>query len=129
MRKFDGKYPITWIFQMEQLFYLHQVLSLQKVIIAYLYLENDQVVWYQWLCERKENYSISWSIFTDELIAHYGDIKSNTFFSELINLRQKGPITKHIQQFQNLSLRVKKISEDDLLDLFMDTLKENIQHE
>ena len=25
---------------------------------------------------------VSWSIFMDELIAHYGDIKSNTFFSD-----------------------------------------------
>jgi hypothetical protein len=31
----------------------------------------------------------------DELISHYGDIKRNTFFSQLINLRQKGPITEH----------------------------------
>jgi hypothetical protein len=43
-RKFDGKNPITWIFQMEQLFDLHQVSSLQKVAIASLNLENDQFV-------------------------------------------------------------------------------------
>jgi hypothetical protein len=91
MRKFDGKDPITWIFQMEQYFDLHQVPSLQKVPIASLYLENDQFVWYQWLCERKNNYIISWSIFMDELISHYGDIKSNTFFSQLINLQTKRP--------------------------------------
>jgi hypothetical protein len=64
----------------------------------------------------------------DELISHYGDVKSNTFFSPLINLRQKGPITEYIQQFQKLSLRVKNIPEDNLLDLFLGTLKENIQH-
>jgi hypothetical protein len=52
----------------------------------------------------------------DDLISHYGDIKRNTFFSQLINLRKKVPITKHIQHIH-------------LLDLFMDTLKENIQHE
>jgi hypothetical protein len=51
MRKFDGKDPITWIFQMEQFFDLHQVSTLQKVTLASLYLENDQFVWYQWLCE------------------------------------------------------------------------------
>ena len=88
---------------MNQCFDLHQVPSLQKVPIASLYLENDQFVWYQWICERKKDSIISWSMFTDELIAPYGDIKSNTFFSQLINLQQKGPITKHIQQFQNLS--------------------------
>ena len=39
MRKFDGKDPITWIFQMEKLFYIHHVPNLQKVTIASLYLE------------------------------------------------------------------------------------------
>ena len=39
MRKFDGKDPITWIFQMEQFFDIHQVPDLQKVTIASLYLE------------------------------------------------------------------------------------------
>ena len=34
MRKFDRKYPITWIFQMEQFFDLHQVPNLQKLTIA-----------------------------------------------------------------------------------------------
>jgi hypothetical protein len=65
----------------------------------------------------------------DELIAHYGDIKKNTFFSQLINIRQIGPITEHIQQFQKLSLRVNNISENNLLDPFMDTLKERIKYE
>jgi hypothetical protein len=94
-----------------------------------LYLENDQFVWYQRLCQRKKNYIISWSIFTNELISHYGDIKRKTLFIQLINLLQKGPITEHIQQFQKLSLRVKNIPEDNFLDLFMGILKENIQHE
>jgi hypothetical protein len=44
---------------MEQLFDLHQVPSLQKVTISSLLLENDEFVWYQWLCERKKDYIIS----------------------------------------------------------------------
>ena len=71
---------------MEKLFYLHQVLTLQKVIIASLYLETDQFVLYQWLCERKKIDSIiSWSILMDELIVHYRYIKRNKVFNQLIN--------------------------------------------
>jgi hypothetical protein len=114
---------------MEQFFDLHQVPTLQKVTLGALYLEPDQFVWYQCPCEKKKDSIISWSIFTHEFIAHYGEIKSNTFFSQLINFQQKGPITEHIQQFQKLSLGVKNIPEDNLLNLFMGTLKENIQHE
>jgi hypothetical protein len=35
----------------------------------------------------KNDSTVSWSIFTVELIARYGDINNNTFFSQLVNLR------------------------------------------
>ena len=113
---------------MEKFFDLHHVPNLQKVTIASLYLELEQFVWYQWLCEQKNDTIISWSIFTEELISYHDD-KNNTFFSQLVNLKQKGLVAEHIQQFQKLSLRVKNIPTDNLLDLFMGTLKDNIQHE
>ena len=81
MKNFDGKDPITWIFHMEQFFDLHQVPNMQKVIIASLYLEPDEFVWYQWIYDHEKEYITSWSIFTEELIPHYGDINRNTFFS------------------------------------------------
>jgi hypothetical protein len=43
------------IFHMEKFFDLHQVLRLEKVNIASLYLENDKFVWHQWICEIKRN--------------------------------------------------------------------------
>ena len=76
-----------------------------------------------------KNSIISWSIFREELIAHPGDINNNTFFSQLVNLKKKGSVTEHIKQFQHPSLRVKNVSKDNLLDLFIGTLKDNIQHE
>ena len=47
----------------------------------------------------------------------------------MINLRQKDPVIEHILQFQKLSVRVEGILDDKLLDLFIGTLKGNIQHE
>ena len=68
MINFDGKDPFTWIFQMEQFFDLHQVPTMQ----ASLYLEPDQFVWYQWICDRKNDSIISWYIFIEELIHNMG---------------------------------------------------------
>src|ERR1700730_12729771 len=110
MRKFDGKDPATWILQMEQFFDLNNVQNTQKVRMATLYLEQNQFVWYQWLFSRKQ--FITWAFFTEELIAHYEDTKSNTFFSQLISLKQKGSIMKHIEEFQKLNIRVKDIVEE-----------------
>ena len=65
----------------------------------------------------------------EEMIAHYEDTKNNTFFSQLINLKQKGSVVEHIEDFQKLNIRVTDISEEHRIDVFIGTLKENIQHE
>jgi hypothetical protein len=127
MRKFDGKDPITWILQMEQFFDLHNVPHTQKVQIASLYLEPNQFVWYIWLCSHKS--LVTWTIFMEEMIAHYEDTRSNTFFSQLINLKQKGSVTEHIENFQRLNIKVTYIPYEHLIDVFIGTLRDNIQHE
>ena len=63
------------------------------------------------------------------MIAHYEDTKRNTFFSQLINLKQKGLMGEHIEDFQKLIIRVTDIPEEHKIDLFIGTLKDNIQHE
>ena len=83
---------------MKQFFDIHQVPNLKKVTIAYLYLEHQLFVWYQWLCEDKKNTIISWSIFIEELIAYHDYFKSNSFFTQFINLKKKGLVIVHIQQ-------------------------------
>jgi hypothetical protein len=127
MRKFDGKDPITWILLMEQFFDLHNVPHSQKVGIDSLYLEPNQFVWYRWICSHKS--LITWTIFTEEMIAHYEDTRSNTFFSQLINLKKKGSVTEHIENFQRLNIKVNNIPDENLIDVFIGTLKDNIQHE
>jgi hypothetical protein len=127
MRKFDGKDPITWILQMEQFFDLHNVPHTQKVRIASLYLEPNQFVWYRWLCSCKS--LVTWTIFMEEMISHYEDTMRNTFFSKLINLKQKGSVTKQIENFQRLNIKVTNIPDEHLIDVFIGTLKDNIQHE
>ena len=65
----------------------------------------------------------------EEMIAHYEDTKSNTFFSQFINLKQKVSVEEHIEDFQKLNIRVTDILEEQRIDVFIGTLKDNIQHE
>jgi hypothetical protein len=75
------------------------------------------------------NHSFTWTIFTEEMIAHYEDTRRNTFFIQLINLKQKGSATEHIENFQRLNIKVTDTLDEHLIDLFIGTLKDNIQHE
>ena len=95
---------------MEQYFDLNNVQNTQKVRIATLHLEQNTFVWYRWLCSHKK--IVTWWIFTKEIIAHYEDTKSNTFFSQLINIKQKFPMGEHIEDFQKLNIRVTDILEE-----------------
>jgi hypothetical protein len=127
MRKFDGKDLITWILQMEQFFDLYNVPHTQKVWIASLYLEPNQFVWYRWVCSRKS--LVTSTIFTEEMIAHYEDTRRNNFFSQLINLKQKGSVTEHIEKFQRLNIKVTDILDEHFIYVFIGNLRDNIQHE
>jgi len=88
MRKFYGKDLVIWILQVEKYFDLHNVKNTQKVRTVTLYLEPNNFVWYRWIFSCKK--IVNWEIFTEEMIAHYEDTKINTFFSQLINIKQKG---------------------------------------
>jgi hypothetical protein len=127
MRKFDGKDPITWILQMEKFFDPHDVTHTQKVRIDSLYLEPNQFVWYRWLCSHKS--LVTWTIFMEEMIAHYEDTRRNTFFIQFINIKQKGSVVEHIENFQRLNIKVTDIPNEHLIDVFIGTLKDSIQHE
>jgi hypothetical protein len=63
------------------------------------------------------------------MISHYEDTRINTLFSQLINLKQKGFVTKHIENFQRLNIKVTNIADEHLIDVFIGNLKDNIQHE
>ena len=112
---------------MEQYFDLRNVQNIQKVYIATLYLEPNHFLWYRWLSSCKK--IVTLEIFTEEMIAHYEDTKRNTFFSQLINLKQKGSMVDHIEDFQKLNIRVKDITEEHKTDVFIGTLNDNIQCE
>ena len=65
----------------------------------------------------------------EEMIAHYEDTNRNTFFSQLINLKHKGSMVEHIEDFQKLIIMVNNIPEEHRIDVFIGTLKDNIQYE
>jgi hypothetical protein len=65
----------------------------------------------------------------EEMIEHYEDTRRNTLFIKLINLTQKGSAAKHIENFQRLNIKVIDILDEHLIDVFIGTLKDNIQHE
>ena len=67
--------------------------------------------------------------FSEDIISHYEDTQIKTFVIQLINLKQKGSVLEHIEDFQKLNIRIKDILEEHRIDVFIGTSKNNIQHE
>jgi len=65
----------------------------------------------------------------EEMIAHYEDINSNTFFTQLINLKQKGSMEDHNEDIQKLNIMVNDILEKNMIEAFIGNLKDNIHRE
>jgi hypothetical protein len=63
------------------------------------------------------------------MITQYEDTRSNTLFNKLINLKKKGSVAEHIENFQRLNTKVTYIPDEHMIDVFIGTLKDNIQHE
>jgi hypothetical protein len=53
----------------------------------------------------------------------------NTFFSQLINIKKKGSVAEHIENFQRLNIKVTNIPYESLIDVLIGSLNGNIQHE
>jgi hypothetical protein len=47
----------------------------------------------------------------------------------LINLKKKGSVIEHIENFQRLNIKVTNISDEHLIDVFIGTLMDNTKHE
>ncbi|KAH9297684.1 hypothetical protein KI387_029366, partial [Taxus chinensis] len=77
----------------------------------------------------KSGLNVTWIVFTEELQLHYSSSVSDNYFSQLAKLRQIGSVKDYIHHFQNLSLRVENITEENLNDLFLGGLKDHIEHE
>jgi hypothetical protein len=63
------------------------------------------------------------------MIAHYEDTRRNTFLIQLINLKKKGSVVEHIENFQRLNIKVMDIPNENLIDIFIGNLKDKIQHD
>ena len=50
----------------------------------------------------------------EEMITHYEDTNRNTLFVQLINIKQKGSIAEHFDDFQKLNSRVTDIPQIDM---------------
>jgi hypothetical protein len=66
--------------------------------------------------------------FHGRMITHYEYTRRNTFFIQLINIKQNGSVAEHIEKFQRLNIKVTNIPYEHLIDVFIGTLKDNIQH-
>jgi hypothetical protein len=95
-----------------------------------LNFEIKQYQWYQWIVKRRPPiYHYTWVLFTRYLEAQYGKVWEHESFSQLTRINNLGDIEYYKSKFQVLATRVDDIGEQQLLEVYMDGLKEDIKHD
>jgi hypothetical protein len=102
----------------------------QRIHIATLNFENKPYQWSQWIVKRKPPfYHYTWGLFTRDLEAQYGKFWEHGYFNKLTRIKHLGDIEDYDSKFQVLAIRMADISYGNLLENYIDGLKEDIKHD
>jgi hypothetical protein len=117
--------------QVEKHFEMYNVMeNKQRISLETLYFETKPHQWNQWVVKRKpHSYHYTWDLFTRDLEAQYGKVWEQYYFSPLTRIKNLGDVEDCNSKFHILATRVDNISNEHLLEAYMDGLKEDIKHD
>ncbi|KAB1219951.1 hypothetical protein CJ030_MR3G022815 [Morella rubra] len=97
-----------------------------RVLNASLYMEGEALVWFQDFEEFGA--FCSWETFTKALLVRFGSSPYDDPMEAMQKLRQKGTVADYKRWFENLSNRLKEVSDRIMLSWFIRGLKDDIRY-
>ncbi|XP_042939584.1 uncharacterized protein LOC122274627 [Carya illinoinensis] len=123
--KFNGDNPIGWVYKANHYFALYPMPDGQKIWMASLYMEGIALIWFQGAEET--GLFVSWDAFVDALQLRFGNSSYDDPMEALKHLKQTSTVTVYKTQFEEISNRLKRLSEDYKLSLFSSGLRDEIR--
>ena len=123
--KFDGDNPIGWVYKANHYFALYPMPDGQKIWMASLYMEGIALIWFQGAEET--GLFVSWNAFVDALQLRFGNSSYDDPMEALKRLKQTSTVTVYKTQFEEISNRLTRLSEDYKLSLFLSGLRDEIR--
>lgn len=91
------------------------------------FMQGDAIGWFKWM--HSNNQLTTWEAFTRALELRFGPSSFTNHEAALFKLKQTGSVSDFQLQFETLSNYVDGLSPTSILNCFISSLKEEIQHE
>lgn len=92
------------------------------------HLKGEANIWWQWLQRffREEGTTVTWTVFVEELWAHFGPNECKDFDETLLKIKQTGSLCDYQKEFERLGNWVQGWFQKALVDMFIGGLKPEI---
>jgi len=125
--RFNGKNVLEWIFRAKQFFDYYGTPDSDPLTITSVHLDKEVVPWFQ-MMQRSHPFH-SWVEFTRTLELDFGPSIYECPRATLFKLSQTGIVADYYLQFTSLANRVYGLSNDALIDCFINGLILEIKRE
>ncbi|KAE9587436.1 putative succinate dehydrogenase (quinone) [Lupinus albus] len=123
--RFSGKNVMSWINQCGTYFLCNGTLEEFKVELVNAHFEGRTLQWHDVVKSNWNSSWCKWDEYVKYLVEQYGSVNDDSIM-ELMNLRQKGSMTKYHQDFNAIITKL-DLSEEYTLSYFLDGLRQDIQ--
>ena len=119
----------NFLFDCERYFQGMHIPADAQVLYATGLLEGGAKTWWRFICQRLERTPehellMDWSYFHDELIARFRAVNATRHARDkMASLRQEGSVRTYAHKFQELSMQIPNVHDEELLDRFVRGLK------
>ena len=127
--KYDGdeRQCIAWTNKAKEYLDIHNIhYDSEKIKYASMHLEGNAYNWYLWWKNTARICSYNWVSFRNDLIKRFQGVEEKYFFAKITRLQQKNSVNEYTCDWEALSTRVPKLTDDQRLQTYIHSLKQHI---
>lgn len=125
MPVFGGTNPFGWIAQVERYFRIGQFQGLERLQMVSLSLEGPVLNWFN--AEMETEPFADWHQFKRRLVARFRQRIEDEPGKRFFSIKQLGSIADYVNEFEELRSLVSGVDERNLVDVFFNGLKPEMQ--
>jgi hypothetical protein len=100
--------------------------EVENILMASLYLEGDAYDWFVWWSQRIGGLSVNWKMFKKDLFKIFHVDEEDDIFTKFTLLRQIVTVNEYIHEWEVLTTRVPRLTEEPQLKMYIARLNPNI---
>lgn len=125
MPRFDGTDTEGWLYQVRRYFIFNKTPENKKLLLVSFHLDGLARKWFTWM--EASNLLSDWKSFVKSILRKFSNAQYVLPGGKLSKLIQKSTVTEYTNEFEDLCTKVLGLPEYFILEMFISSLKEEIQ--